>query len=108
MSTVKRQLLSGFFYTALSRYAGIIISLVIMGILSRILTPKDFGLVAVASVFIGFVQIIGEMGLGPAGVQNKTLDDRDVQHIFTFSIYVSPSRALVFFLCAGFIARFYD
>ena len=55
-SNIKNQLFSGVFYTALAKYSGIVISLVIAGILARLLSPDDFGIVAVATVIIAFFQ----------------------------------------------------
>ena len=47
MSTLKQQMMSGVLYTALAKYSGIVISLVVMGVLARLLTPDDFGIVAI-------------------------------------------------------------
>lgn len=46
-NNIKHQLFSGVFYTALAKYSGIIISLVVAGILARLLSPDDFGVVAI-------------------------------------------------------------
>ena len=54
MSSTKKELLSGVFYTAIAKYSGIIISLVIAGILARLIEPEDFGVVAIATVIISF------------------------------------------------------
>ena len=47
VNNIKRQLFSGVFYTALAKYSGIVISLVVAGVLARLLTPDDFGVVAI-------------------------------------------------------------
>lgn len=47
-NNIKSQLFSGVFYTALAKYSGVLISLVVAGILARLLSPDDFGIVAVA------------------------------------------------------------
>ena len=57
-TNLKRQMLSGVFYTAVARYSGIVISLVVMGVLARLLTPDDFGIVAIATVFINVFNAI--------------------------------------------------
>lgn len=54
MASIKQQMLSGVFYTAIARYSGIVISLIITAILARLLSPDDFGIVAVATVIINF------------------------------------------------------
>ena len=53
-NNIKSQLFSGVFYTALAKYSGVVISLVVAGILARLLSPDDFGIVAVATVIIAF------------------------------------------------------
>ena len=49
---IKKQLFSGVFYTALAKYSGVVISLVISAILARLISPDDFGIVAIATVII--------------------------------------------------------
>ena len=52
--TDRKQLTSGVFYIAIAKYAGIVISLAVSGVLARLLSPSDFGIVAVATVIITF------------------------------------------------------
>ena len=72
-SNIKNQLFSGVFYTALAKYSGIVISLVIAGILARLLSPDDFGIVAVATVIIAFFSLLTDMGISHAIIQHKSL-----------------------------------
>lgn len=51
MANIKQQMLSGVFYTAVAKYSGLVISLVVMAILARLLCPDDFGTVAIATCF---------------------------------------------------------
>ena len=57
-NNLKQQLFSGVFYTALAKYSGIVISLVVAGVLARLLSPDDFGIVAIATVIIAFFGIL--------------------------------------------------
>lgn len=54
MVSIKQQMLSGVFYTAVAKYSSIIISLIVMAVLARLLHPDDFGVIAVATVIINF------------------------------------------------------
>jgi len=87
MASVKEQLVSGITYTALSKYAGIAISLIVTGILARLISPSDFGIVAVASILIIFFGILGDLGIAPAIVQNKELGRDEISGIFSFTIW---------------------
>ncbi|MEG0499233.1 MAG: oligosaccharide flippase family protein, partial [Alistipes sp.] len=71
--SIKKQLVSGVFYTAIAKYTGIVISIVITGVLSRILTPEDFGTIVPIMVLMPLFTILGDMGIGPAVLQNKEL-----------------------------------
>ena len=77
-NNIKRQLFSGVFYTALAKYSGIIISLVVAGILARLLSPDDFGIVAIATVIIAFFNLFTDMGVSPAIVQHKSLTKEEL------------------------------
>lgn len=71
MTSIKKDLISGVFYTAIAKYSGILISLVIAGILARLLTPDEFGIVAVVTVIISFFSIFSDLGIAPAIIQTK-------------------------------------
>lgn len=58
-NNIKHQLFSGVFYTALAKYSGIIISLVVAGILARLLSPDDFGVVAIVRSLLHFQSLYG-------------------------------------------------
>lgn len=87
MTSIKKDLLSGVFYTAIAKYMGILVSLVIAGILARLIAPEEFGIVAVVTVIITFFGIFSDFGIGPAIIQNKELLQDDLTHIFSFTIW---------------------
>lgn len=105
--TVKSQLVGGVFYTALSKYVGIIVSLVVSAILARLISPEDFGVVAVATVLITFFSIFSDLGIGPAIVQNQSLNKDDLSSIFSFTLYAAVVISLIFFCSSWVIAWYY-
>jgi O-antigen/teichoic acid export membrane protein len=108
VGNIKRELFLGVFYIAVAKYSGIFIQLVITAILARLLTPADFGVVAVATVIIAFFNILSDVGIGPAIIQNRELTSNDLEHIFSFTVYVGIVLSAVFFLCAWPIADYYN
>lgn len=108
MPSIRKSLSSGIFYTALAKYSGIVISIVIGAVLARLLTPEEFGIVALVTVFVSFFNLLSDFGLGPAVVQNQSLDDKDVHSIFSFSILLGFLLSGLFFLAAPLIAGFYN
>jgi teichuronic acid exporter len=105
---IKRQLVSGVLYTALEKYSGIVIQLVITAVLARLLPPADFGVVAVATVIIAFFALFTDMGISTAIVQNKTLTDDDLSNIFSFTLWSGLALALLFFASSWLIGGYYD
>lgn len=106
--SLKKDFLSGVFYTALAKYSGIIISLVVASILARLLTPEEFGIVGVATVLIAFFNILGDIGIGPAVIQNSSLSKQDLSNIHTFTTYLGIGLGAIFFISAPWIASFYE
>lgn len=82
--------------------------MVVSSILARLLTPKEFGIVGVATVIIAFFNILGDIGIGPAIIQNKQLTDRDLRSIHAFTSYVGIVLGGLFFIAADVIAYIYQ
>lgn len=96
------------FINFISRYSNVLIQLFINSILARVLTPNDYGVVAVVSVFTTFFSMLADMGIGPAIIQNKELDDKDISNIFLFTVITGFIVSVLFALFSYPISIFYD
>ena len=101
--SIKKAALINFF----SRYSVILLQIVITGILSRILSPKDFGVVAIIMVFITLFTILADMGIGPAIIQNKSLTKKDEENIFSFTFYMGIFLGIGFIILSLLISKIY-
>lgn len=108
MTNLRTSISSGIFYTGIAKYSGVIISIIIGAVLARLLSPEEFGIVALVAVFVGFFHLLSDFGIGPAVIQNQSLDKEDIKSIFTFSIFVALLMALLFFFGSTLIAQFYN
>ncbi|MFA5325182.1 MAG: lipopolysaccharide biosynthesis protein [Bacteroidales bacterium] len=108
MNSIKKEMASGVYYTALAKYSGVILSLVIAGILSRILTSDDFGVIAIATVIIAFFSIFSDLGIAPSIIQKKDLTNDDFNNIFSFTIWSGIIISILFFLSSWLIADFFN
>lgn len=95
--SVKQEILSGVFWSAIQKYSGLIIQILITAILARLLSPEDFGVIAIATVLIAFFTLFTDMGIGPAIIQNRELNQKDLDSIFSFSIWGGIVLSLLFF-----------
>lgn len=94
--------------SALSKYTNVIFNLLAGAILSRILTPEDYGIVAVVMVFTAFFSLLSDMGLGTGVIQNKSLDAEDINNIYSFTIYLGIAITFIFILFSFPLASFYE
>jgi len=106
--SIKRQMTVGIFFTAIAKYSNIFISLIVTAILARILSPEEFGIVAIATVIIVFFNMLTEIGIGPAIVQNKDLSKEDLSNIFSFTVFFGLMLTIIFILLAKPIANYYE
>lgn len=107
-NSFKRQFINGTFYIAIAKYAGIVVSIGITSILSRLLVPSDFGIIAIATVFINFFALITTMGIAPAIIQNRSLNNEDIKSLYSLTFYLGLIFSLVFILVTPLIVSFYD
>ena len=77
-------------------------------ILIRLLTPDDYGLMAMAMAFIGIFALVGDFGIAKAIIQAKELSDETLKQAFTVNIISSLIFFLAFFLAAPYIAEFFN
>ena len=90
-----------------AKYYNVLCSFAVNLILARILTPEEYGIVAVVTVFITFFNLFSDLGFGIAYIQNKYLDENDRNNLFTFLVYVGIALFAIFFVFAYGIASFY-
>jgi O-antigen/teichoic acid export membrane protein len=76
-------------------------------ILARLLTPADFGLIAMVSVFTEFVNLFKDLGLSMATIQKKEITHQQVSNLFWVNIAMSCLLMLVAAAISPFIASFY-
>ena len=77
-------------------------------ILIRLLTPDDYGLMAMSMAFIGIFALLGDFGIGKAIIQAEELTTEKLRQAFTINIISCLSLFALFFSVAPVIARFFD
>lgn len=77
-------------------------------VLARLLSPSEFGIIALITVFIILSNVIIEGGLSTALIQKKDADNVDFSTIFYTNVFVSLSLYGILFFLAPVIASFYN
>lgn len=104
---VAGKLVKSFAWDFSGRLGNQAVSFVIGIILARILSPKEYGLIGMAMVFISISGIFTSFGLGSALVQRKAPDENHYSSSFYFNIIVAIFLSVFFVLTAPLIARFF-
>jgi O-antigen/teichoic acid export membrane protein len=87
---------------------GKVVSLCSTLVIARLLSPADYGLMALAMVVIGFVGFFNEVGIGSAIVQKKELEEAEVNGCFAIAIMASLALFGGTVLASGLIAQFFS
>ena len=85
-----------------------LLTLPVLVILARLLTPVDFGLLALAWIFILLGAIAGQSVVGPAIVQRYALTDRHSQVGFTLSVASGIAVMPIIWLLAQLVGEFFN
>jgi O-antigen/teichoic acid export membrane protein len=76
-------------------------------VLARILSPRDYGLVAMVTAIVGIAQVLGDFGLSLAAVQARKLSRAQKTNLFWLNALLGLTLTLVVFLLRHPIAAFY-
>lgn len=75
--------------------------------LARLLSPSDFGLVGMATVFIALTQGFADFGMTAGLIQKKNPTEVQYSTVFYINLLVSGLLTLLMIACSGFIADYY-
>lgn len=107
-NVLRERTITGVGWTAVAQTGRQVSQFVVSVILARLLTPEDFGLVAMIVVFTGFATLFGEMGFSAALVQRQKPEERHYSSIFWLSLLAGLVLAGVVVAVAPAVAKFYD
>ena len=105
--SLRAQVISGFRWVAGMRLISQVFAWAVTIVVIRLLSPTDYGLLAMATVFIEFFTMIAEFGIGAALVQAPEIDDQTLRKLFGFAIVVNVALFAVMCLTAPMNARFF-
>lgn len=106
--SLRAKVLSGLFWTGGARLIGQLINWVITIVVIRLLSPADYGLLAMASLFLSFLMMFAEGGLGTALVQARDVDDSRMRSIFGAVILINSALFILLVAAAPAIAAFFE
>ena len=78
----KADVISALRWTSAGRIGGQLASWAITIYVIQILNPIDYGLMNMATILMGFAMLLNELGMIPALIQSRRVDDQLIRHLF--------------------------
>lgn len=105
--SIKSQSLSGIKWSAIERFGVQGIQFIISLILARILSPSDYGIIGMLTIFMAISQTIIDSGFSKALIQKQDRTETDFSTAFYFNIAVGLICYLILFFLSPYIAVFF-
>ena len=83
----KSTIISSLFWKLLERGGTQGVQFIVQIVLARLLTPEDFGTIAILLVFINLAQVFVQSGFSTSLIQKKDADELDFSSVF-YSAFV--------------------
>lgn len=106
--SLKQKTVKGVFWSSVERFSVQGIQFLVMIIMARLLTPKDYGLVGMVAIFIAIAQSLVDSGFSQALIRKQNRTEIDNSTVFYFNIVVGVLLYFILFAIAPWIADFYD
>lgn len=107
MQDFRRRTLDALSWSGAAQFVRQLIWLVLGIVLARLLTPRDFGLIAMIVVLTGFASLFLEAGFGPALIHRQDAAERHFSSVFWANLSLGAALTLLVAAGAPAIARFY-
>ena len=103
----KNKVISSLIWKFLERGGVQGVQFVLSIILARLVTPEDYGVIALLLVFIQIATVFIQSGFNTSLIQKKESDDLDFSSIFYLSFFVAGVLYFILFFCAPLVAKFF-
>lgn len=105
---VEKSISKSVMWSAVERFSTIGIQFILNIIIARILSPSDYGIIGMLTIFLSISQCLIDSGFSSALIQSKNRKESDFGTVFTFNTVISVSLYLILYLSAPAISRFYQ
>lgn len=107
MPITRQKIFSNLIWRFLERTGAQLVAFIVAIVLARILTPEDYGTIALITVFTTILNVFVDSGLGSALVQKKGADNVDFSTVFYTNVIFCIILYAILFFVSPLIADFY-
>lgn len=105
--SLKKQAFVGVGWNAVGRFSTQGVSFILQIILARLLSPSDYGIIAMMAIFLQIAAVFVDSGFGKALVQKQNCEEKDYSTVFYYNLAVAIGVYVILFAIAPLVARFY-
>lgn len=106
--TLKQKTVSGLLWSFIDNFTSLFVTFIVGIILARLLTPREFGLIGMTSIFIAVSNSFVQSGFTQALIRKQNCTDVDYSTVFYFNFLVSVSFYCLLFFSGGIISDFFN
>ena len=108
MDSVRHRIIRGLSWSSFAHLLDQCLTLIVGIILARLLSPQEYGLIAMVMVFTGFATMLIPLGLSDAIVQKEDLEEKHLSSIFWVNLAAGAILTMAGVAASPLIAGFYD
>jgi O-antigen/teichoic acid export membrane protein len=106
--SLKKQAVSGVKWTSIASIINAVLQLIQLIILTRILNPTDFGLMALVTMVIGFSEMFIDIGVSNAIIYKQEITTKQLSSLYWINIIIGIIFFILLILFAPFISEYYE
>jgi len=99
-TSLKKKVVRGFLWQGGASFLSQAVTWAVTIFVIRLLSPSDYGLMAMAGIFIELLVMVSQIGLGLAIIQSPTIRDQQLRQVFGFVLLINLSACILTFLGA--------
>lgn len=104
----KNKVLNGLFWKVMENGGAQGVQFLVSIFLARLLSPAEYGVVAIITIFITIANVVVQNGFGTALIQKQQADETDFSSVFYLNLLVAAGIYTILFFAAPYIAGFYQ
>ena len=107
-SSLKDKTIRGVGWSAADTFLGQGVTFLVGLVLARLLTPEEYGLIGIVTIFTSILLGFVDCGFSNALIRKQDADNDDFNTMFIVNLVISVALYVLLFFCAPFIAHFFD
>lgn len=106
--SLKDKTVKGTFWSAADSVLAQVVTFVVGIVLARLLSPEEYGLIGLVSIFTTVMLGVVDSGFSNALIRKKDVTKEDYNTLFLSNLFISIALFFLLFICAPWISRFFE